>query len=335
MTSNYSKELAILLILTCLIWHNQSALTPGLTPNFVNWLNAHNYGHYNFLRNDLAPQGASYGGKVTDSDSITKEPVIYIHGNSDKAIGFSGSQIGFTYSIEYFLSQGYTEAELYATTWGPADDFQASNQDHSKAYLTYLRAFVEAVLEYTGASKVDIIAHSMGVTLGRKVIQGGTGNDHGSYNLGSSLASKVDTFLGIAGANWGLTNCYTSSMYPTCASTNGLYPGYAIGPFGLSSYLSDINYNNIKEGTHVFSMYSLFDDLIGFGDIVWGQYTSKIPSQDGQMQFTDPIYTHMVMKDNTTAQQYNIVVNHVVGNYLINSNNDLHPIKGDEEAWTI
>lgn len=41
-----------------------------------------------------------------------------------------------------------------------------------------LRAFVEAVIAYTGAPQVNIISHSMGVTLARKVIKGGSAQDH-------------------------------------------------------------------------------------------------------------------------------------------------------------
>jgi hypothetical protein len=37
----------------------------------------------------------------------------------------------------------------------------------------HLRRWVEAVIGYTQATKVDIITHSMGVTLGRKVVKGG------------------------------------------------------------------------------------------------------------------------------------------------------------------
>ena len=52
-----------------------------------------------------------------------------------------------------------------------------------------MRKFVEAVLVYTKAPKVIVIGHSMGVTLGRKVIKGGNVVDHvaGNYSLGPSL----------------------------------------------------------------------------------------------------------------------------------------------------
>ena len=90
---------------------------------------------------------------------------------------------------------------MYATTWGPADASQAANQVHSCAYLTKLRKFLEAVLAYTGASTINVITHSMGVTLGRGIIQGGLHHDMDSStcNLGSPLTSNILTFIGIAG----------------------------------------------------------------------------------------------------------------------------------------
>jgi len=175
---------------------------------------------------------------------------------------------------------------------------------------------VEAVLSYTNATKIDIISHSMGVTLARKVVQGGSANDDGEYDLGKSLSDKVDTFLGVCGANWGLTSCYTSDEYPTCDNELGFYPGWSFGPLGLSTFLEDLNSNGGKEGSHVFTMYSLFDDLIGYGDVVWGTFTSTIPNQDGEMQYNNPTYTHLAMR-NTSSEQYKIITNHVTGTHQI------------------
>ncbi|KAA3626278.1 MAG: lipase, partial [Bacteroidetes bacterium] len=197
-----------------------------LSQHFQNWLNANGYGSYNFSRSDI--EGDSYGGKVSSSTPVTKQPVIFIHGNSDKAVGNVYGQSGWTSSLNYFLDQGYNQAELYAITWGDANPFSSANNYHSKANVTRIRAFIEAVLSYTGASKVDIISHSMGVTLCRKAVKGGYGydpNDGGSYYVGSSITGSVDAFVGIAGANQGLTNCYYASSTPTCDDVNGFYPG--------------------------------------------------------------------------------------------------------------
>jgi triacylglycerol lipase len=65
----------------------------------------------------------------------------------------------------------------------------------------------------------------MGVTLARKAIKGGSASDDlagGVYNLGAPLSAKVNVFIGIAGANEGLVDCYSSPELPTCGYTNGI-----------------------------------------------------------------------------------------------------------------
>lgn len=67
----------------------------------------------------------------------------------------------------------------------------------------------------------------MGVTLARKAIKGGNAIDHssGTYNVGPSLKDKVKTFIGLAGANLGLTACWTASAITTCNTKDGFFPG--------------------------------------------------------------------------------------------------------------
>ena len=288
----------------------------GLTSHFQNWLNSNGYSSYDFLRNDIS--GGSFGGKISSGDVFTKQPVIFIHGNSDKALGSTIGQTGWTESRNYFLAQGYTNAELYGFTWGPANMLLSSEQYHSYDYISHVRAFIQAVKQYTGASKVDIITHSMGVTLARKAIKGGSGYDSasgGNYNLGSSITNYIDTFVGIAGANKGLVSCYQcNGMTKTCNKTNGLYPGYlwwGTGPYGVSDFLVDLNSSSGYEGSHVFTIWSTVDELIGYGCLVYGQYTTRIPGQDGEKVYYSVPYGHFNSKDLTESVQYNMVVNHV------------------------
>jgi len=290
---------------------SNAQLPQYLTPHFSAWLKANGYGGFGFERTDLS--GGSFGGKQDDNDEIVNEPVIFFHGNSDRAIGGPNDKFnGFANTIQFLLSQGYKESELYITTWGPADVDKATEQYHSYEYLNYLRSFTEAVLKYTNAKKVDIISHSMGVTLGRKVINGGKGyDDVKPYDLGPSLAEKVDTFLGISGGNWGLTDCYLVPGVPTCGTINGFYPGMApslVGPVELSFYLEDLNMNGHKEGDYVFSMFSVDDDLIKYGGMVYGKFTSKIPREDGSKTFDK--LGHMDMKTKTVQDQFNAITKH-------------------------
>lgn len=294
-----------------------AASTTGLTSHFRTWLSANGYDSYDFVRADLS--GGSYGGKASSTDTVVNQPVIFIHGNSDKAIGTgTAGQTGWTASVDYFLSKGYKTSELYATTWGPASATMSAYQYHSKANVMKVRKFIEAVLRYTGASKVDIVTHSMGVTLTRKAILGGTANDSadgGDYNVGSPLTSSVDTFVGIAGANLGLTSCYqTGPTTPTCGSTNGLYPGYLYFGFvtGRSNYLNNLMSTSGYEGAYRYTIYSTADEVIGYGGIVYGDYTSRIPGQTGEKVYSAYPYGHFNSKDLTADVQYNMVRNHTI-----------------------
>ena len=289
----------------------------GLSSDFRGWLTANGYGSYDFVRADVP--GGSYGGRTYAGQPVVNQPVIFIHGNSDSAIG-TGSSLatGWRSSIEYFKSQGYTSAEIYATTWGPASAAASSQQYHSKAHLTRLRAFVLAVKAYTGATKVDIVTHSMGVTLGRKIIKGGSGNDSlagGSYTLGSALTTSVDTFVGVAGANRGLTTCYmTGATTPTCGSTNGFYPGYLVGgfgPYGVSSFLVELGSSSHYEGSYVYSLWSSADEVIGYGTVVYGESTCRIPGQNGEKTFSSYPYGHIGVKDQTPYYQLRMVKYHL------------------------
>ena len=309
--------LSALALLLAVAAHAQGPSDPatGLSTDFRNWLSANGYGSYNLARADVA--GGSYGGRVTPGQPVVNQPVIFIHGNSDSALGTVSPYTGWYNSIGYFKSQGYTSAELYATTWGPADPGQASLQYHSKANMQRLRAFIQAVKAYTGASKVDIVCHSMGVTLARKAIKGGTAYDSaagGNYNLGASLTSSIDTFVGISGANRGLTACYYSGpTTPTCSDVNGFYPGYLIGftgPYDVSSILVDMNSTSHYEGSFVYTIWSQVDEVIGYGTIVYGTSTCRIPGQNGEVVFSSAPYGHFGSKDLTGYYQWRMVKYH-------------------------
>ena len=288
------------------------SVSAQLTTDFQSWLNANGYGGYDFNQG-----GNSYGGRANASDAVVNQPVIFIHGNSDSALGQSSTLTGWNSSINYFGSQGYKTSELYATTWGAADPLLSAYQYHSKPNLQKIRAFIQAVKAYTGAAKVDIVTHSMGVTLTRKAILGGSANDAangGTYNLGLPLTSSVDAFVGIAGANWGLVSCYqTGGSTPTCAATNGLYPGYAAGspPWGLSNILYNANYSaSHYEGDYVYSIWSTVDEVIGYGNVVYGRYTSQIPAQNGEKRYGSVPYGHINSKDLSGYYQWRMVKYH-------------------------
>ena len=229
------------------------------------------------------------GAEVRPTKQPQRIPIVFIHGNSDIGVGDGLEGIFFTgwsEQIEYYLSYGYTKADLYVTTWGDGLSVTSSLKYHSENYLKYLRTFLLAVLDYTKSPYVNVIGHSMGVTLGRKIIKGGYANDElgsGSYYLGDPFTDRIKVFVGLAGANEGLTSCYTTqTTLPTCGSTNGFFPGQP--PFiTKSNFLKELDDNRAKEASWVVSFRAPFDEIIGQDCLVWGKYTTRIKREDEEV----------------------------------------------------
>ncbi|KAE9548079.1 hypothetical protein FO519_008708 [Halicephalobus sp. NKZ332] len=302
------------------------------TVDFQNWLQSAGYADYNFPSLHLG-NAASFGGRTSSDQKIEKEPVIFIHGNSDGALD-EGTlyNSGWTASIEHFMINGYTSAELYALTWGDRDLSQSYSRVHSCVTLKRVRRFIDAVLAYTNTTKVDIIAHSMGVTVARMAIAGGDWWDQiESCYLGTPINGRIQSFLGIAGANYGMCACIgeAANAFKACGKSIGFYAGDSCqkvpkSPLSKSksnftcsdtpenadckveyaSNLMNLNDKHPKPAERVYSFWSDEDEIIGNNN-VWGRRTSEIPGSDEHMIF--PTLKHHELKINTAKSQHDFV----------------------------
>lgn len=283
----------------------------GFTDDFRKFLAADHAAH-DFARADLSG-GSAYGGRLEGSDAVKRDPIVFVHGNSDRGIG--GTYDGWDETITYARAHGYGPQELYAFTWGDANLLLVSQQYHSRKNVERVRAFLKVVLAYTGAEKIDVIAHSMGVTLARKAILGGEASDAlggGSYDLGPSLGTRVDAFLGISAGNLGLSSCWAGGpTTPTCGATNGFYPGTRVGfgpVVGRSAFLDDL-LDRRGEASWVASMYAPTDEFLGPDALVWGENTARIPGEDTTLRLATGC-THFRSKSRTAAAQIALVDTH-------------------------
>ncbi len=129
------------------------------------------------------------------SGEVQRRPVVFLHGNGTNA----GSWITFG---EYLLDQGYAPSELWAISYL---DFIAGDSANSNIHnLEDIEAFISAVLTYTSSTQVDLICHSLGVTVGRAWMK-----TYDGY-------SQVTHFVGIAGANHGVAFCPGDSISSIC-----------------------------------------------------------------------------------------------------------------------
>jgi pimeloyl-ACP methyl ester carboxylesterase len=183
-----------------------------------------------------------------------------------------------------------------------------------------IRTFIDAVLEYTGAPQVDIIAHSMGVTYARRVLKGGVakayarktiGTPHDEYYIGEPLESKVHTFIGIAGGNWGSPHCleeeYTNE-WRMCNKITGFWPGAKEEqpwPHDMAPYLVDLNTNPHREGTNTYGLLSLIDWVAPAR--VYDKYISEFPGMNASFIYNETQYDHIGVRDLTVDLQYKLV----------------------------
>ncbi len=87
-----------------------------------------------------------------------RNPVVFVHGNGDSAEGWQRQ-------ISRFEENGCTDDEFFAITLDPP---QNESNIH---YANQLKLFMEDVLQKTGASKIDLVAHSLGCTVSRHYIK--------------------------------------------------------------------------------------------------------------------------------------------------------------------
>jgi triacylglycerol lipase len=312
-----------------------NCLTGPFTEDFRLWLESAGYADYNFPSLHLGIN-ASYGGKEYKEQELKRNPVIFIHGNSDGALD-DGTEFssGFTASIRHFLSNGYTSGELYAITWGDRKLAKSFNREHTCATLLRIRRFVEAVLTYTNSTKIDIIAHSMGVTLARQIIKGGIIRDNiEACMIGKPINHQIHTFVGIAAANYGLCSCNkeTAAKMPACGVLTGFYsgetcrkhfkmpltkhhkshvscseaePDHDCNPEYATNLMKLNSDKSFKDAQNVYSFWSEEDEIIGSNG-VWGRKTSEIPNSDDVIVYRNK--KHHALKTETVKDQYRAIV---------------------------
>jgi hypothetical protein len=173
-----------------------------------------------------APDGGFGGGNCV----ATRTPVIFVHGNSVNATFFAKPSTNGAPSVyDTLKAAGYNDCELFGITWlSPTEQAAQQLNFHTSTKAARIRDFITAVKAYTGKSKVDILAHSMGVTVALHGITFG------------NLWGSINSFVNVAGGLKGLSSClsvgFANPAFTTCGSQNvfdsntfGFWPDGAAG----------------------------------------------------------------------------------------------------------
>jgi triacylglycerol lipase len=125
-----------------------------------------------------APGFAKGGGGKPPKPTPTHNPILFVH-------GWNASSSTWTTMVGRFKNDGWTDAQLVNWSY----DFHQSNANTA----ALIQQKVDSMLLATGATKVDIITHSMGTLSARYYVR----------NLGGD--GKVDALVSLGGANHGTT----------------------------------------------------------------------------------------------------------------------------------
>ncbi|CEF71107.1 Lipase EstA/Esterase EstB family-containing protein [Strongyloides ratti] len=278
-----------LLLFSFFIGINYIIFLNGLITNhFYTWLQLNGY-HEDDFPSLIFGNNGSFGGKDTEKSIIKKRPVIFIHGNGDGALD-DGSLLGsgWNSSLNTFLNNGYTMKELYGITWGDRIMENNLSRTFDCKYVKKIRRFILAVLKYTKFNSINIVSHSMGVTLTRKAIKGGAIKEkHDVCNIGEPISKKINTFNGYwPGNDYGYDECGIKSK------NEGRQNNY-------SNFLQNLNEDKYLEGQYIINIFSTQDEVIGNNNIVFNKNTSRLSTITEQ--FISDKWSHIETKDKSSS----------------------------------
>lgn len=128
---------------------------------------------------DFEPAAASFGP--------TSDPILFVH-------GWNGSGSNWNTMAGRFRADGWPDSHL--------DQWSYNSSQSNAITAEQLSAEVDRLLAATGASKVDVVTHSMG----------GLSSRYYAKNLGGT--GKIDTWVSLGGPNHGTTaanSCFSDS----------------------------------------------------------------------------------------------------------------------------
>lgn len=206
-----------------------------------------------------------------------KDSVVLVHGNT-------ASPSSWNNTVSQLLASGYNTSDIFVPNWGSKTCAACNN--HSGSEETPVRNAIISALNSSCTGSIDVIGHSMGVTLAAQQIDK------------LAVSNRVDTFVGIAGALRGLRTC---GIYPfnVWSSTCGYYGLSIQSPFLNSLF-------GVPLADNVYSIKSNIDQIVcATGTCnVSGVHSSRI-------WFEDASYTlllgHFGLQTDTAALQIQLI----------------------------
>jgi triacylglycerol lipase len=179
---------------------------------------------------------------VTTSVGVAAGPAAEAHSGADPIVfvhGWNSSASAWNTMIQRFVDAGHARSSMLAITYN-------SNQSNA-TIANQVRDAVNSLRASTGASRVDIVTHSMGGLSSRYYLK----------NLGGTAV--VDEWVSLGGPNHGTNTAYL--CYPFSAGCRDMVPG--------SGFLNSLNSGDeTPGGVRYGTFWSSCDEVINPDDSV-------------------------------------------------------------------
>ncbi len=119
--------------------------------------------------------------------TVSRDPIVFVH-------GYGRSADDWNTMIAQFKAAGWADAEIHTVSYGALQS--------NVAVADLIKSKIDNILATTSATKVDIIAHSMGSLSSRYYIK----------NLGGD--ARVDAWVSLGGPNHGTTTANDCGFSP-------------------------------------------------------------------------------------------------------------------------
>jgi pimeloyl-ACP methyl ester carboxylesterase len=177
------------------------------------------------------PHVGGWGGGDCPAGHIPRTPVVFLHGNGGDAWHWNldtDSPDGSTVNVrQRFLDAGYCAKELWAVSYSgavtPEGEIGGGYGTYDDVNAPEVYRFMLAVRDFVGTPQIDVVGHSLGVTVARKAMFLHRHDALSPYVL-------VRRAVMIAGANQGTTTCRGEQQLDVCKEVQ---PG--------SAWLAELN----------------------------------------------------------------------------------------------
>ena len=210
-------------------------------------------------------------------DAACIDNVVLVHGNA-------GNPSDFNNTYNALRARGWAANQIFRPSWG-SKTCAACNDHAGSEEAPVENALIDAIAS-SCTGRIDVIGHSMGVTLAAREIDK------------FALKPYVDSFVGIAGAYRGLWSCGTypwNFLTSTCGAQ-----GLSIGSPLLTGLAGK------KPGARAYSIKSWSDQIVCSTGIctVGGVHSSTVPGENASYTY---VTGHFGLLTNTASKQVDLV----------------------------